>query len=198
MRNAAVSAIVGLFAVLAATAAHAQWNKEPTHVFGVELGRDLSASSVARCVAPSRDNNFAASVVLCLDGIAVDAREITLRNLNLPGVDTATVQMDEGVVRSIRIDFHHNYYQPMRSALVERFGVATRTQMGTVTTLLNVSLRTETVRWDGGRNSIVLNERVGTIEDSVLIFSNNVASKMRVEKDVERRSSAAKDAAGRF
>ena len=86
----------------------------------------------------------------------------------------------------------------MRSALVERFGVATRTQMGTVTTLLNVSLRTETVRWDGGRNSIVLNERVGTIEDSVLIFSNNVASKMRVEKDVERRSSAAKDAAGRF
>lgn len=177
--------------------AHIKWDKEPEAVFGIKLGDSIPAGSFPECILPSRANGYKNPTEMCIEsGPGPYAGKIaTLHAAPLPQVSsTATINLDDTLVSSIHINFHHENHEKMRAILIERYGPPTKTDISTVQTGAGASFQAETLAWEGAKNSVRLFERWDTASKSLAVFSSNQLS----EKQGNRILKSLKDSASKL
>jgi len=108
---------------------------------------------------------------------------------NLPGLGdmrySARVNLLGSRVESVHIEFWHSDYPRMKAVMTERYGEPTRIERATLTSRAGAVVNTETLRWDGARNSVFLFQRLDRIDKSMAAFVSNSLSAERAKRTNE-------------
>ena len=181
---------------LASVASHAEeWTKEPTTVFGIELGAPILSASVPDC--PRRDYPTWATqpAQMCIrnrDSPYAD-RILTLEAIPLTEVSfDATIALFEGAVLSISLEFHANSFAKTKAIFIERYGPPTRSSSYELTANSGATATSELLLWIGKTNTITLAERRGRIDRGRAEFENNAVLarySKKIEQDVKGAAS---------
>ncbi len=171
---------IGLVASHAAFA----WDREPSAVFGIQLGETIPIGSIPSC---QEARNAPTPEQLCIKKSWSNDKLIFLHGLPIKKVTyTGTANLLDGKVQSIHVGFMHTKYDLMKAIMIERYGPPSGQEASSVTSQGGATVGNETLRWDGARNSIVLFERWERIDESLAVFSNN-ALRSRGEQMIEEQ-----------
>lgn len=195
--------LAAIFAAISCNSAFAQqskkapkvWAQEPTSVLGIKLGVPLAELALAECESysstPPRDAPCTVKDKYNLQ----KGRFENLTGMPKIGVDYASsLNLHEGVVRSLVLKLDHKDFLKLRSILEERYGAPTQVERGTVTSGAGAVLNSDTLTWTGKKITLLLLERSVTVDSTYAIFT---------DKSVEAAESASqlqksKDAASKF
>ena len=175
----------------ATNSANAEWQSEPTTVFGIELGEPIS-SKIPVCPPTnyydgSRKEFCKEDKLYSIRGLAV----IKFDKIPMEGIlKKITAFVYDGVVLSIQAETFDNNYQQLRLALIEKYGQPTITKKESLKTKAGVDWESEILTWSGKNVSIQLHERFDTINSSAMIVSHLPTMAIR-EKEKENSAKKA-------
>jgi len=171
-----------LMAIGTTTTASAQaWPKEPTAVFGIPIGQEIGAGTFPTCPKRSYATGYESPTSPCLE--PGNRSMMFLQGINIPGVaSSATIYLDDGMVRSVDLETRHESYGQLKAMLVERYGSPTKVDREEVKNNAGAAFPNEISRWVGATNSITLTERHGRVDRSRAVFENNAASARALER----------------
>jgi len=169
-----------------------EWTQEPTSVIGIKLGAPLSESGIPTCPkyvsgswTPPKD------VCVDEDGYSPDKYR-KVEGLPWPDIAmTGSVFLLDGKVQSLYLDLRHDDYQRFKEILISRYGPPTETEASPVTSMGGAVVDAETLSWSGKATTIVLVERAGRIDRSVVSFNDNA---LLEQAHKARQSDIAKEA----
>jgi len=146
------------------------WTQEPAAMFGISIGQPFpAAGEIADCplFAPFRRENLPDE--MCVDtrkGFSADA--IALRYVPLGGVlGDASVELHDGLVRSIRVTFDRRQFAETKALLLDRYGPShsrVADESG------------ETLAWTGSRITLTLRENAGDRGNATLEIRDRSAT----------------------
>lgn len=147
------------------------WAQEPATLFEIALGKALpSPADLPDCpsFAPfRREPQYEGPCVDAHQGLSQD--RVALRNAPLDNVtNTATVVLNEGVVRAILVRFEHARHEAMKALLIERYGAAHER---------TTDAGAERLTWTGRRVTITLRERGATDGEGDVEFAVNAGGR---------------------
>lgn len=182
-----MKASIVMAAVLAVAPAFAQtWQAEPSTVFGIPLGG--STAQVRTC--PDEDwKNVEPACQVTNKHLTSLIHLYGVPKLGLPY--TAQLVPRDGRVMAIRLRHKQEHFAQMRALLEERYGAPTKVQTETAVTQQGGRFGNTTLEWTGKKVSIVAIERIGTINDSLVSFSDNELLRSQTEESESRTKGAA-------
>jgi hypothetical protein len=161
------------------------WDKEPETIFGLKLGEVLPTDVLPQCPVPNYANKYQQPKEFCIDprtGPYAD-QTVMLRMLPLSEITTvAPIYFEDGRFYSLHLRAPHDYYQKLRTLLVERYGPPTYSETTMVKSRAGAEFTSETLTWRGKKNSILLIERQGSIDSSLAAISNNELTELAAKR----------------
>lgn len=194
---------IACMALLMAGSAHAQkkkippapapqervWMQEPDAVLGVKLGRPIGESGLPDCPNSGRPteiclwtNTYPAIVQRPPD------RYINGHPLSRTAV---TYELDGDVVTKMLFKLPHFAADEMRDVLVTRYGPPTDDRDEPVQNGAGATFPNRTMSWTGKRITIIFAERFGTVNDSIVIITDNASFAKASEAKRDKAQGAA-------
>lgn len=201
-----LSRFIGLTAVCAAilcNPAFAQkskkaqkaWSQEPTTVLGIKLGVPLVDLALAECDSYSSTPPQDAPCTVKDKYNIQKGRYENLIGMPKIGVDySTTLNLHNGLVKSLTLKLDHKDYIKLRSILEERYGAPTQVERGTVTTGAGAVLNSDILTWVGKKITLLVLERAVTIDSTYATFTDGAVA----AAEIESQSQISKDAASKF
>lgn len=170
-----------IIGILALISYHAfAWDKEPSAVLGIELGRPFPDLPACPSAIDSR-GRYAPPQSLCVDGDYGS----TIRLGGLPFSNmyvTGSVHLFDAKVESITLSVNHRDYTKMRDILVSRYDAPGDSSISEVTTLTGATLDSRTEGWNGKNVIITLIERAGRVDQTWVMFQHLELSAAKQKK----------------
>ncbi|WKL14262.1 hypothetical protein QYQ99_17800 [Comamonas testosteroni] len=171
------------------------WAQEPTSVLGIKLGVPLVDLALAECESYS---SIPPQDAPCTVKDKYNLQKGRFENLiGMPniGVDySTTLNLHNGLVRSLTLKLDHRDYLKLRSILEERYGAPTQVERGTVTSGAGAVLNSDTLTWTGKRITLLLLERAVTVDSTYVTFTDESVMAAEIESQTQK----SKDAASKF
>lgn len=179
------------------------WDKEPEAFLGIKFNEPLQ---VPTC--PTKPSQVSATIVFLdyeaiksLEGVCVDATEtlykyqkpesgiFKLTNLPALGIGyTAKVHMNGGVVSKITIDLKQSNFGVLLAAFKDRYGSPSLIESNTVKTQAGAEFNAADVVWKGKKLSIYMYERMGKVDESYVVISDNAIMEAEITARRARRA----------
>jgi hypothetical protein len=180
------------------------WEKEPDAFLGVKLNEPFN---VAPC--PTKIfGQYAKTEVLdyeamkSLEGVCLNTTDPLYKYLkpesgpfklaHLPALGVgyaASVHMKNGVVSKITIELKQSNFGVLLTAFKDRYGSPTSIESNTVKTTAGAEFNAADVTWKGKKLSISMYERMGKVDESYIVISDNLI--MEAELAAQRAKRAA-------
>lgn len=172
-----------------------KWDQEPEAVFGIKLGGLVSELSLPLCPPKNKHGIYDTTPTdLCV----FNNPYFPENGADLYGTPELTVHYRaslgyyKGVVSAIYLRLHQSDFEKFKEILVERYGPPTNFKVLAVTTGAGAELTSQQIEWKGVKMSIMAIERVDTITQSYVSFSD---VRMLEKKLSDLKSSTKGDAA---
>jgi hypothetical protein len=187
-----------LFAICATLSmgANAQtWAKEPDTIFGIKLGVPVASLALPTC--PPKKGLFPDPLPteLCIlpYEYSSDKFSYLFGTPDLGVRYTATLVLFEGEVRGLLLSLDQSKFEMMKAILIERYGKPTEVKILEVTTGAGAKFSSQEIRWKGKNINITATERVVTIDESSVIFTDKmIAGKEDAAQESKKKGAALK------
>jgi len=174
-----------------------KWDREPEAVFGIKLGGLVSELSLPLCPPKNRAGFYDTEPAnLCI----FNSPYLPEKGADLYGTPELTVPYRaslgyyKGVVSAIYLRLHQSNFEKLKAILMERYGPPTKVEVLEVTSGAGAKLTSQQIEWKGVKTNIMAIERVDTITQSYVAFSD-VGT---LEKKVFDLNSSTKGDAAKF
>lgn len=164
------------------------WLKEPNAVFGIKIGNPLADSQIQPCPEKSYESK---SICLITSSYKTnDGKPIYSVGGHPFDYAGISINIDEiGVVSDIQARMSHDRFHEFVAALISRYGEPTLTANEEIQTKSGGKYKNQTLTWTGKHLTITALERVTTITDSYVVFSDNQARQRYAEKKLKKLQS---------
>lgn len=172
------------------------WYLEPETVFGIKLGGLVTELALPTCPPVNRAGfHDIKQVDLCVlpSTYSPDKRADLFGTPELAIQYKASLSYYNGLISALSLDFAQPDFEKMKSILIERYGDPTKIDVVEVTTRAGAKLTSQQIQWTGKKTIIVAIERLGTIDQSCVSFSDlGVTEKKLADQSLGKKSDAAK------
>lgn len=182
------------------------WNKEPEAFLGIMFNEPLN---VQTCPSKSlgqyvKTEFLDYEAMNSLEGVCVDATDslykyqkpekgtFKLAHLPILGIGYfASVHTQGGVVSKITIDLEQSNFGVLLTAFRDRYGLPSAVESNTVKTNAGAEFSAADVTWKGKKLSIRMYERVGKVDESYVVISDNAIMEAEMAEQRTRRAAEA-------
>jgi hypothetical protein len=139
-----------------------------------------------------------------VEGVCVDSTDLLYkyqkpdsaryRLLHLPDLGigyNVSVQLKNNMVSKITIDLKHSSFSVLLQAFTDRYGKPTSIENNTVKTNAGGEFSAADVTWKGKKISIAMYERLGKVDDSYVVISDNVIMEAEIAAQRAKRAAEA-------
>lgn len=173
------------------SAAHAGWAQEPTTVFDMPLGEQVTSVNVPQCEGTGHTRVDKLSCVRDTDALADRIR--TVYSTPNIGFDfTTRAYLYAGAIASISLTFNSTDFQAMEELLRERYGRPHKVTIVQAAFGSGAKLPLRTLTWTGRKVSIIAIERVEIDKANVSFISRTIAAQQQANEQAAARKNAAK------
>ena len=182
------------------------WDKEPEAFLGIKFNEPFN---VQKC-PPKTVGQYVKTEFLdheamkSVEGVCVDATDsrnkyqkpengiFRLDNLPSLGIGyAASVHTKGGVVSKITIDLKQSAFGVLLTAFKDRYGLPSVVESSTVKTNAGAEFNAADVSWKGKKISIYMYERMGKVDESCVVISDNAIMEIELATQRERRAAEA-------
>lgn len=170
------------------------WDKEPETVFGIKLGGLVANLNLPQC-PPLNSAGFhdtkQTSLCIITSRHAPDRMADVFGTPDLSVPYHASLSYYNGRVSGMLLDVKQPDFEKIKGLLIERYGEPTSIDVNDVTSRVGAKLTSQQIQWKGKKISIMALERVGTIDQSYVSFSDTSVLEMKLADQRSNNKKAA-------